>query len=643
MIRSGDRETTIGDVSAEPPEPFSADLRIDSPGTGATVEGEWSGTGVMVRGSLTTSGAGVLDRVEVTFGAAAPTRAAATSPGFANWETVAHVASSGTYAVVVRAYDSGGRKVGEQTATVTVALAAKPPDAPPPAPPRIAPTVSITAPVAGTAFAITPNVPLEIEIAGTTADPDGRVSTLELFVDGARIALQPGLAWTAKARLLGAGRHTITAYATDNDGKTATATVEVQTVKQTAKPVVERLMIVEKCDLSTMRVAYGVGPTVKVISLVPGAKETLTVKSYRRDTQTASEAASILDSHETTTRTRFENSVEAERSNKATQDERNEWSVEAQGEVKFGLTGSASIKGSVSGSSNAVREDMTRTVSKAVAEHASDASSKRQVEIKTSSEMKIEEGQEFSSETRIENINLSRTVNYLFSQVVEKFVTLLHITDVRIAYVRADEVVDPNSPGAPPTLRWTYEEVSLAQLDPLLRAVIMPGKVDQVRSLIKEALSNVFDYEDEAHQVFEVKELRDAADPGQVVGSYLRFPKHKISSYVDRATGATIEVPGVILSAIPTVMRSDGIVCDTALGLGEALDRYNRALQEEAVAARGLENDRSRAGVAKEELARRLVETGDAEGARIFRDVFPAAEQESLALVTAPAAQNGTS
>jgi hypothetical protein len=227
-------------------------------------------------------------------------------------------------------------------------------------------------------------------------------------------------------------------------------------------------------------------------------------------------------------------------------------------------------------------------------------------------------------------------VNYIFSQVVEMFVTLVHITDVRIAYVRADAKPGSND------LHWSYEEVSLSQLDPLLKAVIMPGKVDQVRGHIMEALAHVFDHEDEPHALYEVKQLPDPADPSRSLGSYLRFPKHKLSTYVDRATGATIEVPGVILSAVKNVMRSDGIVCDAVLGQGEALDAYNRGLQREAVAARRLETGRARAAIAKEELARRLVESDDAEGARIFRDVFPQQpDSETLALVAAPSTANG--
>jgi hypothetical protein len=374
-------------------------------------------------------------------------------------------------------------------------------------------------------------------------------------------------------------------------------------------------------------------------SLPPGAKDTVTVKSYRRSTETASQAASILDSHDETTRRRFEQAVEAEHSNKSNQEERKEWNVEAQAEAKFGLWGSASVKGGVSGSSNATREDMARSLTKALNEHASDASSKRQQEIKTSSEMKVEEGQEFSSETRLENVNLSRTVNYIFSQVVEIFVTLIHITDVRIAYACADEVTDANGKTG---LQWSYQEVSLSQLEPLLQAVIMPGEVDKVRGYIKDALAYVFDYQDEPHTLYEIKALPDPADPTRSLGSYMRFPKHKRSTYVDPATGATIEVPGVILSAVKNVMRSDGIVCDAVLGQGEALDSYNRGLQREAVAARRLENERARAAIEKEELARRLVETDDAEGARIFREVFPPPDQESLALVTAPSSANGT-
>ena len=41
-------------------------------------------------------------------------------------------------------------------------------------------------------------------------------------------------------------------------------------------------------------------------------------------------------------------------------------------------------------------------------------------------------------EREIENINLSRTLNFVFRQMNQKFVTMLHLTDVRVAFFNGD-------------------------------------------------------------------------------------------------------------------------------------------------------------------------------------------------------------
>jgi hypothetical protein len=144
----------------------------------------------------------------------------------------------------------------------------------------------------------------------------------------------------------------------------------------------------------------------------------------------------------------------------------------------------------------------------------------------------------------------------------------------------------------------------------------------------------VFDYEDEPHRMIEEKVLVGSDGAPIPNGSYLRVPKGNTSTYVDPATGTEIVVPGVILSAMKNVMRTDGVVCDSLLGLGNALDHYSKGLQREALEARRLENDRQRAGLHKEQLAIELVKEGNADGARIFNEVYPTPENESLALVT---------
>ena len=103
--------------------------------------------------------------------------------------------------------------------------------------------------------------------------------------------------------------------------------------------------------------------------------------------------------------------------------------------------------------------------------------------------------------------------------------------------------------------RATYREVTLSQLDGLLRQVIVPERVHEVRDDIVAVLANVFDYQDEAHALVEEKVLDGLDGTPLPNGSYLRVPKGLVSSYLDPSTGTTISVPGIILAAMRNVMR----------------------------------------------------------------------------------------
>ncbi len=83
------------------------------------------------------------------------------------------------------------------------------------------------------------------------------------------------------------------------------------------------------------------------------------------------------------------------------------------------------------------REDFAKTVSNALFKHSARASSKRDVEINTSSEQSStsvsEQGSEQTIERQIENVNVRRTLNLVFRQIVQEYISVLHLTDVKIA------------------------------------------------------------------------------------------------------------------------------------------------------------------------------------------------------------------
>jgi hypothetical protein len=635
----------------EPPDAFVVELAVSEPAPGQELTGHWNGVTFSVGGTARiASGSGTIQRVEVSVGGGEFTAATATAAGWTYWTTTRTVTSSGTQTIVARAIDGEGHVASERTVTITTTLAPKPPDNPEPPADTTAPTVTITTPAPGETLVLDGAGRAEVTVTGTASDAGGSgLDRVELTVDGAPIQLTPGQAgwtnWTGRALLTGDSAHTISATAHDQAGLRSTAHVSVATVTEPPRPpAVERLMVVTKCRLSTYLGAYGTGSVVKTVCLLPGENTEIEVKSYRRSSEKLTEASSILDSTSSETESSFEQELQLEQSSKRASAQSLEWTASGSAAAGWGW-GSASVSAGVAGNSNAALEEMSKSFMKALGRHAAKASAKREVQINTTREITKEEGEEASSKSKIENINLSRTLNFIFRQMNQEYLSILHLVDVRVAYVRGDETEVAGE--SEPQMRWTYQEATLSQLDGLLRQVIVPERREDVRRSVINVLTSVSDHEDELHSIVEERTLQPPDGTPRPSGRYLRFPKGKVSVYEDASTGTTIKVPGVILAVTRNILRTDGVIADAMLGQGEALDAYNKGLQTAVVKARTVENARESAALDKDRLAIEVVRGGDTARAKVFRTVYPPPRAEGLALATVDAdgdvpATNGT-
>ena len=241
-----------------------------------------------------------------------------------------------------------------------------------------------------------------------------------------------------------------------------------------------RLLLVEIYTLSSYLGSYGAGRVLKTFSLLPGEKTKISVKTYTRRTEDAKSASSILDSFTQESADDFEKSMSAEQSDKQSESENFEYHAEAEANASWGW-GSAKVSGGVKGGTASQREEFAKNVSNAAQKHTAKASSKRDVQINTSTEVKEETGEETSIERVIENVNLSRTLNFVFRQMNQQFVTILQLADVRVAFF--------NGVGA------SAREVPLPQLDELLEPLVQPVRLAEVREAILSQVRTVRDYQ----------------------------------------------------------------------------------------------------------------------------------------------------
>jgi hypothetical protein len=190
---------------------------------------------------------------------------------------------------------------------------------------------------------------------------------------------------------------------------------------------------VEECRLSSFPGNYGAGKTIKTLSLLPGEKTKVVIKTYTRTTTTAKAASSIFDSFNKSSADDFQKGIESEQTDKEAAARTDAWSVEAEVSGRWG-TGKAKVSGGYKGSANSSREQLAKNVTKATQKHAATASSKRDVKVEQSKESKTESGDEEGLEREIHNVNVGHTLNFVFRQMNQEYVSLLHLTDVKIAF-----------------------------------------------------------------------------------------------------------------------------------------------------------------------------------------------------------------
>lgn len=391
-----------------------------------------------------------------------------------------------------------------------------------------------------------------------------------------------------------------------------------------------RIVLIETNRLSTYSGAYGAGKTLKTFSLLPGEKTRISIKTYHRTEELSKQASSILDSFTKESSADFESSVASENSFKQNKSENFEYHAEAEASASWGF-GKAKVSGGVKGGTNSSREEFAKNIQSATSKHANKASAKRDVQVNTSSEVKTESGEETEIVREIENINVSRTLNFVFRQMNQEFITIHHLTDIRLGFFNGD-----------PKAKAEY---TLPELDSMLEEYIKPEKIAAVKTAILNQILEIRDFKDnqpfgltelgekpkdkdgnETDQYFirekHYKKLDDANNIVEVEPCYYQFAKDLYSKFTDH-NEREILVPGIILSVNKNVLRTDGVIVDSILGQGDALDSYSKSLQKEDIQTKSLNNDKQRIENEKGDLALSIIRDKCTEKAKIYSELFP--------------------
>ncbi len=357
---------------------------------------------------------------------------------------------------------------------------------------------------------------------------------------------------------------------------------QVKYIKEPKTPV-PYFAIVEEYTTCSYLGDYGAGRTIKTFSLLPGEKTTITVRTYKEKSSTKSHSENVLDSFSESSTNELEKMIENEtgHSSSTTQDKSKTVSSSKKGNVggnigialfdivKIGVDGGYEWGSSTSSSNNssATRASNVRSVNKALDKHVSNSNSNRSIDINTSTTESYTEGEEISTVREIVNINKSRVLNFIFRQLLQQYITITYLSNIKIAFCNG------------------YEEslrvVDLEELDVLLEDTIQAGMIEQVRQTILKHYCTIFNYKDEPIQF--VEQVNYAI--GDCVGlneeeTFWRIRKNIIDTWQADEGGLEIKVKGPILNVSTHTLKTSSTVVDSLLGQGEALDCYNMKIQD---------------------------------------------------------------
>ena len=399
----------------------------------------------------------------------------------------------------------------------------------------------------------------------------------------------------------------------------------VETPVDVEAPPEPAFFIIQVIGISSFLGDYGLGRTVKTMTLLPGEVMTMSLRTWRASSETVAQGSSIIDSYDESSSERFAETVMSETTDTATRDKSENWHAEADAKASIGLA-SASVSGGGGGTYSSSTEEFAKAVDEAVQEHTAEASSHRENTVTSSSERTVSTEDEEVIERTIKNINVKRTLNFTLRELNQAFITKTHLKEVRLAFSNGNAE--------------SWREEPISGLRRLVGEVVKPQFVDRLCQDILKTIAVVQDVDGSPVSVLEqvlvnkcatgftFRDARPGDDcdypPPSADGRlYYRFKRGPLG----QAPGEPHPVEGVLLKQRDIVMKTDSVVAEALLGSEDALDQYSADLQEETIREKRLASDR-------EALAQELVRTGNAAGAELFAKVFG---------VTPPAPEPATS
>ena len=342
--------------------------------------------------------------------------------------------------------------------------------------------------------------------------------------------------------------------------------------------ITPRIYIIEEYKTSTFLGRYGAGKTLQTFSLLPGEKTTITIRTYRDQTSTKTQSENLLDSVSQSSIDEMEKLLEEEcgMDNSVTETKTDGVKVDVSLSAKLFKIVSASVSAGYNHekSVTASRSSNSRALNRALEKHVAQSNTSRNIEINTTTSEEVHEGEETTTVRELQNINKSRVLNFVFRQLLQEYISITYLSNIKIAYTNGylDSLL----------------VVDVEDLDELLEDIIIEDYRTSVKTSILKKYLSVSNYEGDMVRFLEEKTVSydNHFEEGLTESYWTRTQNKDTYGEGDSA----IEVPGVILQVQTNILRTPSLVVDALLGQGQALDCFNIKAQDAIAVGENLKN-----------------------------------------------------
>jgi hypothetical protein len=345
-----------------------------------------------------------------------------------------------------------------------------------------------------------------------------------------------------------------------------TGTVDFIAAPITPNPTI---FIIEEYTTASFLGSYGAGKVIKTMDLLPGEERTYTVTSFRESISTLSRAENVLESFNEDSTREMQNSIDNENSTSATDasamTHSGGVSVSASGKL-LGVSAEVSGEYNFSKNNSANRTANVNSVARALDRHVQNSNNHRELNVNTNSTSTLTERNEEVTVRKFQNINKSRVLNIVFRQLLQEYVTITYLSNIRVGFTNG--------------YTETMQVMDIEEVQTLLDTVVLAAHHADALGKILMHYCKVRNHAGDYIPFIEKKTISYGDCIDGFSGTEIFYGK--IAGNLDTYTtgGLSIPIAGVILNVQKHILRTDSVVADALLGQGEALDCFNMRLQD---------------------------------------------------------------